>query len=628
MNCKKWAGLLGIVTVFVLLAGFAGLTGAGATAPLTFGYIYTVSGNGTGGYSGDNGTATSAKLNAPRGVAVDNGGNIFIADTNNHRIRRVDAVSGNITTVAGTGTYGYSGDNGTATSAMLHGPYGVAVDSGGNIFIADTGNNCIRRVDTAGIITTVAGTGTADFGGDNGTATSAKLYNPRGVTVDSGGNIFIDDAGNQRIRKVDAVSGNITTMAGNGTGGYSGDNVTATSARLYAPNGVAVDSAGNIFIADTGNQRIRKVVGDATPPSISVNIPSSGAFYRQATMPAAFSGQVADDSAGYGLQANSTAFTLKRASDAKYWDGSTWQSAAAWLATVHAATSDGTPVAWTSSAVMPAWADGDYTMQARATDRGLSSSYSGNITFTYDATLPTYETVLPVVSVSLPASGELFAGGAAASVTWSASDAHLGTGPVAIECYNGTAWVPVASGEANDGVYALTVPSFNTSTAKIRVTVTDRAGNAASAESGAFTIDSTPPVVTIDNISDNVSSLPFITGLVSDAMLDNVQVVVSNTSNSTSWNGSAWVSGETWLDAFFTASTGKWVFIMPPLSDNSSYTVKALATDKAGNLSTIATDSFTCHLSIPGDVNGDGVVDVLDMTEIAKMILKLPPYEE
>jgi uncharacterized protein (TIGR03437 family) len=220
------------------------------------GVITTVAGNGTQGSGGDGGPATSAQLYYPWGVAVDSAGNLYIADRGNNRIRKVS--NGVITTVAGTGTYGFSGDNGPATSAQLYDPQGVAVDSAGNLYIADTGNSHVRRVSN-GVIASVAGTGTYGFSGDGGPATSNELNAPSGVAVDSAGNLYIADTLNHRIRKVS--NGVITTVAGNGTQGFSGDSGPATSAQLYQPDGVAVDPAGNLYIADTGNQRIRKVSG-------------------------------------------------------------------------------------------------------------------------------------------------------------------------------------------------------------------------------------------------------------------------------------------------------------------------------------------------------------------------------
>ncbi len=208
----------------------------------TSGNISTVAGTTAPTFGGDGGPATSAHLNFPSDVAVDFSGNLFIADRNNHRVRKVDT-SGNISTVAGTGNSGFSGDGGPATSAQLQAPRGIVADSSGNLFIADSGNSRIRKVDTSGNVSTVAGTGTSD---------------PRGVAVDSSGNLFIADSGNSRIRKVD-TSGNVSTVAGTATGGFSGDGGPATNAQLGGPWGVVVDSSGNLFIADTFNERIRKV---------------------------------------------------------------------------------------------------------------------------------------------------------------------------------------------------------------------------------------------------------------------------------------------------------------------------------------------------------------------------------
>jgi trimeric autotransporter adhesin len=224
----------------------------------TTGIITTVAGNGTYGDSGDGGLATSATLKNPSGVSVDASGNMYIAHSN--RIRMVTKTTGIITTVAGDGTYGYSGDGGLATSATLKNPYGVAVDASGNIYIADLGSNRIRLVTkTTGIITTVAGDGTRGYSGDGGLATSATLENPYAVAVDASGNIYIADSGSNRIRMVTKTTGIITTVAGDGTYGYSGDGGLATSATMRKPRSVAVDASGNIFFADNYNHRIRLV---------------------------------------------------------------------------------------------------------------------------------------------------------------------------------------------------------------------------------------------------------------------------------------------------------------------------------------------------------------------------------
>ena len=210
-----------------------------------------------GGYGGDGGPATEALLDDPLGVATDGAGNVYIADTGNHRIRKVDT-SGVITTIAGRSLPGFSGDGGPASEASLADPFDVTTDNAGNFYIADTGNHRIRKVDTMGIITTMAGDGTGAYGGDGGQAVSAQLNSPRGVAVDGAGNVYIADRGNHRVRKVDTMA-IITTMAGDGTGGYGGDSGQAVSAQLSFPSGVTVDGAGNVYIADGGNHRIRKV---------------------------------------------------------------------------------------------------------------------------------------------------------------------------------------------------------------------------------------------------------------------------------------------------------------------------------------------------------------------------------
>jgi sugar lactone lactonase YvrE len=223
------------------------------------GVISTVAGNGTAGFSGDGGAATSAEINGPGDIAVDSAGNIYISDLNNNRVRKVTASTGVISTVAGNGTKGFTGDGGAATSAEI-GPNGVGVDTAGNLYMADELNNRIRKVTAStGIISTVAGNGTAGFTGDGGAATSAELNVPDGVLVDSAGNIYISDHNNERIRKVTASTGKISTIAGNGTAGYSGDGGAATSAELNGPGGLALDGAGNLYIGDFGNNRVRKV---------------------------------------------------------------------------------------------------------------------------------------------------------------------------------------------------------------------------------------------------------------------------------------------------------------------------------------------------------------------------------
>jgi sugar lactone lactonase YvrE len=219
------------------------------------GIITTIAGTDSSGYSGDGGPATSAKLNLPLGVFVDQTGRVFIADLFNHRIRMVD-MNGDISTVAGTESSGYSGDGGPATSAKLNRPFGVFVDETGRVFIADRNNHRIRMVDMNGIISTVAGTDSGGDSGDGGPATSAELNFPLGVFVDQTGRVFIADTSNHRIRMVD-MNGDISTVAGTGSRGYSGDGGPATSAELNNPYGVFVDQTRRVFVADRNNHRIR-----------------------------------------------------------------------------------------------------------------------------------------------------------------------------------------------------------------------------------------------------------------------------------------------------------------------------------------------------------------------------------
>ena len=226
------------------------------------GTVTAVAGNGTTAFSGDKRLATAAGLNWPTNVAVDSAGNFYFSDTNNNRIRMVNISTGIIITVAGISTRGYSGDNGLATLAALDNPTGVAVDAKGNIYIADSDNRIIRMVDkSTGIITRVAGTaGSTGYSGDRGPATSAKLGYPAGVAVDLQGNIYIADPINQIIQMVTSSTGIITTVAGIPlSSGYYGDGGLATLARLYFARGVAVDTAGNIYIADSGSNLIRMV---------------------------------------------------------------------------------------------------------------------------------------------------------------------------------------------------------------------------------------------------------------------------------------------------------------------------------------------------------------------------------
>jgi sugar lactone lactonase YvrE len=241
----------------------------------THGNIFTVAGAGTPGYSGDGGPASSAQLNMPQGVAVDASGILYISDTANNRVRRVDA-GGKITTVAGTGASGYSGDGGSAVLAKLNNPSFISAGPYGNLFIADTFNSRIRKLTPTGQITTVAGNGTASYSGDGGPAVSAALYFPAGVTSDASGNIYITDSYNHRVRKVSA-SGAITTFAGTGVAGITGDGGPASAAQLDYPSGLATDKAGNIYISDGSANRTRLVEGPSYAlPTSTILLPRTG----------------------------------------------------------------------------------------------------------------------------------------------------------------------------------------------------------------------------------------------------------------------------------------------------------------------------------------------------------------
>jgi hypothetical protein len=287
----------------------AAKTGTFYATAMTKGDIYTVAGNGTGGYSGDGGPALSAQLQlsfdnigpAAGGVAIDANNNIVIGDTFDNRIRVVARETGvfygqamtrgDIYTVAGDGTPGYSGDGGPATAAEVTWPVGVALDAHGNLIMADSINSRIRVVAATtgtfyglamskGDIYTVAGDGTPGYSGDDGPATAAELYIPYGVALDAQGDLFIADSANSTVRVVVAqtgtfygqamTAGDIYTVAGTGTAGYSGDGGPGTAAQLDGPQGVTLDSDGNVLIADTGNQRIRVVAAQ------------TGTFYGQA----------------------------------------------------------------------------------------------------------------------------------------------------------------------------------------------------------------------------------------------------------------------------------------------------------------------------------------------------------
>ena len=245
----------------------------------TTGVIQTVAGNRQVGYQGDGGVATQASFRVPRGLAVDARGNLYVADSFNARIRRV-GTDGKVSTLAGTGQFGYSGDAGPAISANIGFVHSLALDLSGNLYLTDTTCHCVRRVRVDGVIETVAGTGQAGFSGDNGPAASAALNLPRGLALDQQGNIFVADSGNNRIRLITADA-NISSVVGTGSPGFGGDLGQASLAQINAPYGLTADARGNIYVVDLLNYRVRKARFESLQdaPSITQQSAVNGASF-------------------------------------------------------------------------------------------------------------------------------------------------------------------------------------------------------------------------------------------------------------------------------------------------------------------------------------------------------------
>jgi len=455
------------------------------------GTITTVAGNGAFGFSGDGGPATSARLASPWDVAVSADGSLYIADQSNSRIRKVDP-AGIITTVAGNGSFSFCGDGGPATSACLAGPRGVAVAADGSVYIADTGNQRIRKVGSAGIITTVAGSGLGGFSGDGGTATSARLNNPVSVAVAADGSFFIGDQINNRIRKVDPT-GVITTAAGDGTFGFAGDGGPATSARLANPANIALATDGSLFIADPNNNRIRRVEGavptDSTAPvimpTVTGTLGNGGWYVSDVTVTWAVSDAesaitastgcdattLTTDTAGVTLTCTATSgggtasqsVTIKRDATAPdiQFAGRTAPNGAGWNNT-------DVTVDWTCSDALSGAnsLNVSETLTAEGANQsaiGTCEDAAGNSASDTQSGINIDKTA-PIVSITTPAEGATYLLGAMAAADYACTDTLSGTGTCA---------GPVASG-ANVATGSVGTHTFTANAA-------DAAGNTASA---------------------------------------------------------------------------------------------------------------------------------------------------
>ncbi|MEP7336415.1 MAG: hypothetical protein ABI977_01505, partial [Acidobacteriota bacterium] len=289
------------------------------------GKISTIAGNGDASYGGDGGPATEASLDFPYGLALDKDGNIYFADFGNNRVRKITVADGKISTVAGNGDAAFNGDDKPATEASLNSPLNVTFDKDGNLIITDNLNYRIRRVSADGKISTIVGTGVSGFTGDGGVATAARVAQPGGAIYDAAGNLYFVDRGNNRVRKVAAGTNIITTIAGSGTAGFNGDGLAALASRLNFPNSVALDAAGNVYIGDRENLRVRRIVFaaamDAVAPTVAITAPTSNPTFTTSDGLLNLSGTAADnigvllvrwsnDRGGSGVASGSTAWSV------------------------------------------------------------------------------------------------------------------------------------------------------------------------------------------------------------------------------------------------------------------------------------------------------------------------------
>ncbi|QHN03461.1 hypothetical protein FTO74_08835 [Granulicella sp. WH15] len=567
----------------------------------TSGVLTTVAGTGVQGFEGDGGAATSALLDSPAGLAITSSGTLYIADTHNHRIRRVDGVTRAITTYAGTGTASFSGDGSLATAATLNLPTALALDSSGNLFVADTQNHRIRRIDAvSGIITTVAGDGTQGFAG-------SSLDSPSGLAVSSSGDLFLADTHNHRILRLDHLTGSITTLAGNGLPGFSGDGASAAAATLALPHGLSVDAAGNLYLSDSSNHRIRRVdastglittvagdgtqgfTGDGTSAlTASLDSPravglSSGALVtladsaNQRVRQLDASGEIRTV-AGLSTAASSV-LTLSAPSGVVYGSGAVTASLADSTATGSITLFDTTVSLGTEPLTQGSASFSTNTLSA--TSHHLSASYTGDATHSATTSAPLVLTISPAplratpaaVSVSYGApiptltgtlTGLLAQDSTAVTVAYSTSAAQLS--PV------GSYPITAALSGTSAGNYALTTAPASMTITQAPATVTISLGSATIAAGSQSTVSA--------KVVSSTSGVP--TGAIT--LLDGGKAIATATlaGGSASFAPQTFVSGSHTLSASY-AGDGNF------LAASSAPVVETVGAAPASDFSLVST---------------------------------------
>ena len=566
MGLQKSSKLFNLY-VFTLLLPL--LIFASQEAFASSGDIHTYAGLGMAGFTGDGGQATAARLSAPSCVASDAAGNLYITDRANQRVRKIDT-TGKISTIAGVGAAGYSGDGGSAILAKLKNPSGIAVDSAGNVFFADMGNNRIRKISASGTITTVAGTGAARFSGDGGPAASAAINHAEGIAVDSKGDIYVSDTGNNRIRMIDAA-GIIKTVAGTGAAGFSGDGGPAISAKLNRPVGIALDAAGKLYIADCYNQRVRVVssggittlAGDGMP-----GLSGDGGHAMSASL---------RFPSGVSVTAAGTVYIAD------------WHNQG-----VRVVNTSGTINTMAGTGVAGFYGDGAAAGNAGLRyPFGLTTDSKGNI-FIADSKNnrirmiegPSY--ALPVSTITSPVTaGKAFAGTSGLTVAGTASAAN-GVSFVEVSTDGGTTW-NTASGTAAWN-YKWTPAANGTYLIMSRAADSSGAHETIINCSYVNVIRLAPPGSKIahpKNGAKLTGSTVVVNGVAADGTLGGVTSVEVSTDGGTTWNTAKGAS--------------QWSYSWTPPRDGS-YTIRTRATDKAGNVETPGT-GINVTANVPVTVN-------------------------